>query len=51
MKDAKARKDISPAPGFDTRLWQRMAYETAAIAQRNPKEGDYYSNLVFIALP
>lgn len=28
-----------------------MAYETAAIAQRNPKEGDYYSNLVFIALP
>jgi ribosomal protein S18 acetylase RimI-like enzyme len=50
MKDAKARKDISPAPGYDTRLWQRMAYETAAIAQRNPWERDHYSKVVFVAL-
>ncbi len=50
MKDAKARKDIRPAPGYDTRLWQRMADETAAIVQRNPREGDYYSNMVFVGI-
>ena len=44
MKDTRARKDISSPPGYDTRLWQRMAYETAAVAQRNPQEGDYYSS-------